>query len=277
MKQIGPGILLNSEILFSSQSDKGKNIYYNVVSAGHFYCDMDYHLVREKYDSILVLYVVDGTFTFVNDSGEHITAEKGDTVILDCYKPHEYYTENHLESIWIHFVGANSRDFYNELYSDSNIIKSENTKRFLLDIISGIKHSLSETEISLLVYRLILSLLNPMISKGNEMSIHSNNIHVIKEYISSHLNEKITVKYLSNIVHMSPTHFSRVFKAQTGFSPYDYVISTRINKSKELLLTTTLSVSQIAYETGFNSEANFVYCFTNCEGVSPGKFRKLKF
>lgn len=76
---------------------------------------------------------------------------------------------------------------------------------------------------------------------------------------------------------MSTTHFSRVFKQQTGFSPYDYVLMMRLNKAKELLLKTDMYIAEIAYETGFNSEANFVYCFKNIEGISPGKFRKLNF
>ena len=88
MKQIGPGILSDSEIYFSSPSLKAKKLYYNALCAGHFYCDKNYHLKRENYDSFLILYVAEGTFTF-EDKNNYLTAEKGDTVILDCYKPHE--------------------------------------------------------------------------------------------------------------------------------------------------------------------------------------------
>lgn len=69
MKQIGPGILPASEIYFSSPSQKAKKLYYNVLCAGHFYCDNNYRLVRDNYDSILVLYVVSGSFTFVTADG----------------------------------------------------------------------------------------------------------------------------------------------------------------------------------------------------------------
>ena len=78
-------------------------------------------------------------------------------------------------------------------------------------------------------------------------------------------------------MHMSPSHFSRVFKQQTGFSPYDYVLIVRLNRAKELLQRTSMTVSEIAYETGFNSESNFIYFFTTNVGISPGKFRRLKF
>ncbi len=278
MKQIGPGILGNSEIVFSSSSTKAKKLYYNVLCAGHFYCDSDYHLVRESYDSILILFVADGTFTFVKD-GVKITAEKGDAIILDCYKPHEYYTVEYLESYWVHIDGVNCREIYKEITeSIGNVIKNDSrVKERISRLFKGIEHSIGEADLSVEVYKLLIELLNSTSANANNATVHTENIQYIKEYISAHLNEKITVKNLAEIAHMSPTHFSRVFKAQTGFSPYDYVVISRLNKAKELLLKTEMSVANIAYDVGFNSEANFVYCFTNNECVSPGKFRKLKF
>lgn len=280
MKQIGPGILENSEIVFSSSSAKAKKMYYNVLCAGHFYCDNHYHLVRDNYDSFLILYVADGTFTFA-DNGNYLTAEKGDTIVLDCYRPHEYFTSDYLESFWVHIEGVNCCDFYDEIVGQNgNIIRQNEKSRIkerIIRLFKGIERSFAESDLSLEVYKLLLELQKPVTIKAKDEIVYSENIRIIKEHISTHLNEKITVSNLAELAHMSPTHFSRVFKSQTGFSPYDYVVISRLNKAKEYLLTSDMSVAEIAYETGFNSEANFVYCFTNNEGVSPGKFRKLKF
>ena len=54
--------------------------------------------------SLLVTHIIDGSFTFVV-KGRHITARQGDTVLLDCFHPHEYYTNDSFESIWVHFNG----------------------------------------------------------------------------------------------------------------------------------------------------------------------------
>ena len=67
-----------------------------------------------------------------------------------------------------------------------------------------------------------------------------------------------------------------LFQKYTGDSPYAYVMAMRIKKAKYLLRSTELTITAVAYETGFNSEANFIYVFTKNVGVSPGKFRKLK-
>lgn len=281
MKQIGPGILPKSEIFFSSPSLKAKKLYYNVLCAGHFYCDNSYHLKRDNYDSILILHIIDGTFTFKGENGEFLTAEKTDTVILDCYESHEYFAEDSVEFLWIHIDGVNSREICREIISDngniSKSVKYNYLRDLLFKIFSDVKNGviIPEQQLSFSIYEMLLELLNP--SKTKDKTIHEENIARTKEYIVSHLNEQITVEILADVANMSVTNFSRVFRQQTGFSPYDFVLSTRLNKAKEYLLQTNMSVTQIAYETGFNSESNFIYCFTNNEGISPGKFRKLKF
>ncbi len=281
MKQFGPGILPKSEIYFSSPSPKAKKLYYNVLCAGHFYCDDSYHLKRDNYDSILVLHILDGTFTFKNENGELTTVEKNNTVILDCYESHEYFTNDTVEFLWIHIDGANSREICREIIDcDGNISKSGEQgllKDIIFKIFNVVKSgtTIPEHQLSFSIYELLLELLNP--SKPKDKTVHEENITRAKEYIGSHFNEAITVEILSDVANMSVTNFSRIFRQQTGFSPYDFVLSTRLNKAKEYLLQTNMSVTQIAYETGFNSESNFIYCFTNNEGISPGKFRKLKF
>lgn len=271
-----------SEVYFSSPSQTAKKLYYYPISAGHFFCIKGYHLIRDNYNSLLITHIIDGTFTYIKD-GKHITARAGDTVILDCYKPHEYYTNDSFESIWIHIAGANSFELFEEVEkTDGNLVKCRDVnhvKKLLFriyDSISGVNPP-SELNISLDIYKIFAELLNPQSIKSKSESNYEDSIQDVKNYITENLNEKLTVQRLANESHMSTSHFSRVFKQQTGFSPYDYVLITRLNKAKYLLQKTEMSVSSIAYETGFNSESNFICFFTDNEGISPGKFRKLKF
>ena len=282
MKSTELGVLKKSEVYFSSPSQTAKKLYYYPISAGHFFCIKGYHLIRDNYNSLLITHIIDGTFTYIKD-GKHITARAGDTVILDCYKPHEYYTNDSFESIWIHISGANSFELFEEVEkTDGNLVKCRDVnhvKKLLFriyDSISGVNPP-SELNISLDIYKIFAELLNPQSIKSKGESNYEDSIQDVKNYIAENLNEKLTVQRLADESHMSTSHFSRVFKQQTGFSPYDYVLITRLNKSKYLLQKTEMSVSSIAYETGFNSESNFICFFTDNEGISPGKFRKLKF
>lgn len=135
----------------------------------------------------------------------------------------------------------------------------------------------SEISLSLDIYKILAELLNPLHISSKNKASYEDSIQEAKKYILEHLNEKLTVQNIADIIHMSPSHFSRVFRQQSGFSPYDFVLISRLNRAKDFLQKTDMSVSQIAYETGFNSESNFIYFFSKNTGISPSKFRKLKF
>lgn len=282
MKCNETGVLRKSEVYFSSPSQTAKKIYFYPISAGHFFCVEGYHLVRKNYNSLLITHILDGSFTYIKD-GKHITAHKGDTVILDCYKPHEYYTNDNFESIWVHIAGANSYKLFEEIEkSEGNLIKCKDVqhlRKLLFRIFDGMKGDYPTTElsVSLDIYKIFTELLNPQSTKSKGESSYEDSIQTVKEYIAENLNENLTVGALAEIINMSSSHFSRVFKQQTGFSPYDYILISRLNRAKYLLQVTNMTVSAIAYEIGFNSESNFIYFFTENEGISPGKFRKLKF
>lgn len=282
MKCNETGVLAKSEVYFSSPSQTAKKIYFYPISAGHFFCNSNYHLIRDNYDSLLITHILSGSFTYVKD-GKHITARKDDTVILDCYKPHEYYTNDSFESVWIHISGANSTDIFNEIEStEGNLIKCkdiQHLRKLLFRVFDSMKGETPTTELnySLDIYKIFTELLNPQSAKTKGEISYEDSVHKVKEYIAENLNENLTIKDLAESVNMSSSHFSRVFKQQTGFSPYDYILISRINRAKYLLQTTNLTIASVAYEVGFNSESNFIYYFTENEGISPGKFRKLKF
>lgn len=102
----------------------------------------------------------------------------------------------------------------------------------------------------------------------------AKNIHLIKSYIKSHLSEKLTLDLLAAQLHYNPEYFSRYFKKATGKNISEYLISMRINKAKELLKSTDLSISDICNECGYSSVSNFRTHFTNCCGISPKEYRK---
>ena len=71
-----------------------------------------------------------------------------------------------------------------------------------------------------------------------------------------------------------PYYFSHCFKRQSGFSPMEYVINTRIDKAKILLANTSRSVEEIAYEVGYASSGSFINVFVKREGTSPARYRR---
>ena len=73
---------------------------------------------------------------------------------------------------------------------------------------------------------------------------------------------------------MSETNFRRVFQQVMGISPIEYVINTRINRAKELVRHTDLSVSEISSLCGFKDVEHFCRTFKKRTGVSTSNYRK---
>ena len=92
-------------------------------------------------------------------------------------------------------------------------------------------------------------------------------------YIQENIHQSISLDEIANHVAYSPYHFSRLFKKQTGISPLYYVSSLRIQKAKEMLLKTNLTVRDIGLEIGQQSLGTFTTRFTERVGQSPAQFR----
>jgi AraC-like DNA-binding protein len=68
--------------------------------------------------------------------------------------------------------------------------------------------------------------------------------------------------------------FRKMFKQYTGISPAQYQIQLRIMRAKELLMTTDLNITEIAYQLNFEDGGCFSTFFKNKEGITPSEFRE---
>ncbi|MEM9107392.1 MAG: AraC family transcriptional regulator [Pseudomonadota bacterium] len=104
-------------------------------------------------------------------------------------------------------------------------------------------------------------------------SIEDVRLRRVVDYIHDNLGEDLTLERMSGLAAMSGFHFSRAFKSATGKSPLQYVIAERISLAKVLLKTTSLTVSDICFRTGYNDLSRFGQHFKRATGTTPAKFR----
>lgn len=95
-----------------------------------------------------------------------------------------------------------------------------------------------------------------------------------RAYIESHLSEALTLSQVAAVAVMSPSYFSTQFKKMFGFSVWDFVISRRIDRARNLLESTAQSVLEIAQDCGFRNGSNFNRAFRRVMGCSPTEFRQ---
>lgn len=97
----------------------------------------------------------------------------------------------------------------------------------------------------------------------------------IKQFIDKHYMERLTLRVISESVHLSPYHLTNVFRRYTGYPPMQYVSKRRLGKAQELLIYSDRTITDIALHVGYNNISSFNYAFSKVTGVPPTKFRKV--
>ena len=99
-------------------------------------------------------------------------------------------------------------------------------------------------------------------------------MQVVYDYIQKNYSEKITLEEISEVALMSPVSFSRFIKKRTNKTFVNYVNDIRIGYAARSLVEKDLSISEIAFRSGFNNIANFNRIFKSVKGVTPTKYRE---
>lgn len=113
---------------------------------------------------------------------------------------------------------------------------------------------------------------NVALSKQQE---YSDRFMVICDYINSHCTESLSLEQIAEQAGFSKYHFSRLFKELTGTTCHNYLISRRILFAQTLLVDPSVSITEVAMRSGFNSLATFNRIFKAQMGCTPSEYRKL--
>jgi AraC family transcriptional regulator len=94
-----------------------------------------------------------------------------------------------------------------------------------------------------------------------------------RSLIEGSLGEQLRIRDLAAAAHMSPFHFSRLFKLATRESPHAYLTRRRIERAKELLAAQKLPLVHVASAVGFQTQGHFTEVFRRYTGTTPRKYR----
>ncbi|MEJ3658865.1 AraC family transcriptional regulator [Actinomycetes bacterium KLBMP 9759] len=96
----------------------------------------------------------------------------------------------------------------------------------------------------------------------------------VRDLIDRAYAERLDIAALARSAAVSPTHFSRSFKAAFGETPHQYVMSRRMERAKALLRAGELSVTEVCMAVGFSSLGSFSTQFRRFVGESPSAYRE---
>jgi AraC-like DNA-binding protein len=95
-----------------------------------------------------------------------------------------------------------------------------------------------------------------------------------RDLIDGRYDQRLDLQSLARAANVSPRHFSRCFRRVFGETPYQYLLSRRLERARHLLRTTEMSVAEICLEVGFTSVGSFTTTFTRHVGMSPTTYRR---
>ena len=93
------------------------------------------------------------------------------------------------------------------------------------------------------------------------------------DYVEAHLGGPITLAELAEATGLTRMHFAAQFRIATGFRPHEYLLRKRIERARDLLLTSDASLVEIALSVGFQTQAHFTTVFKRFVGQTPHRWR----
>ena len=264
---------------FSPSAEAKAHLFYP-LSIGHFFGANDYACSPTAEHGYFLFYTIKGAFRLSTEFGVEPIPQNA-LALTDATTAQTFFADSSaFEILFLHFDGKDAAHLLDYIFSKGSFVcavkNPKAVKKSLILLLRSLKEKkiLSEGEMSAKIYEILCSCLYRAQKQPKETEDYEKTTTLAEAYIWENLNTPLTVKAIAQEVHMSSSHFSKIFKLETGSSPYDYVLSARLMKAKEYLSATDKSISQISALTGFNSESNFVYFFTTNTGISPLKYRK---
>ena len=110
---------------------------------------------------------------------------------------------------------------------------------------------------------------------SNVWSDEVEKVRQARDFIHQNFASKLTVEAIAKRVYVSQYHFSRIFRKHTRYSPYQYLLHTRLHHARKLIQRRDLTIKEITFQCGFTSIDYFSAAFTKKYRVCPTAYRRM--
>ena len=255
-----------------------------IILAGmtvHWHSDVEFVYIKKGsaiyHLNDCIIKMKEGEGIFVNARQIHMISAGDDDCLLDCviFHPMLLCASKLIHEKYVHPVISNPSAPY--------VILHESVP-WEREVLTGLNclYELSEKEDCELemmkrlndIWQLLYDNIQKNVSEENK---YDGGLEIIKRmigHIQDHYKETITLDLLCRAGGVGRTACTMLFRKYVNVTPIDYVRRYRIAKSIELLQNTDMTVTQIAYETGFSGSSFFTKTFREMTGITPGHLRK---
>lgn len=236
-------------------------------------------------DCTVLLYCLRGVFN-LNVEGRSVSLKEREMLIVNTGE--EYQWESKLDSLLLrvsidNYVlrqSLNRAAFYFELSSIEHTTRDYNSIRMILDsIVKRAAESIDSFEIKSLYYMLWQDVCQDYLVDARAMDADDEEVILFKEveaFIYENFAEPLSLKQMADRYHVTESKFSRWFKKYSGEKFVDYLRRIRLEYASHQLLTSDMSITDIAFQAGFLNLSVFNRNFLEKYGIQPSKYRHSK-
>lgn len=259
-----------------------------VLAIGYYPNAKQHAMSREMHEDQLIMYCTDGEGTLTTPTQTH-SVQKGDLMILPKSMPHQYVAskKNPWTIYWVHFDGKASAEYLKHIETptfnalDGGVLSIGLHPRIVNDFENLLSVRQTGYSLNAFIYAsnvlgqllTYIALLAPKISSDSYR--HNIDLDAIHVFMEEHIDEELSLEKIASFANLSKFHFSKRYKALTGYSPVQHFIHMKMEKACYLLDITDDQVTNISYQLGYEDTQYFSRVFKRVVGLSPRDYRKL--
>ena len=256
-------------------------------------CDnVEYHCHKEAE----IVFQISGTLEVLYNQHSH-QLQAGDVFIIPPYISHALINPSKECTRLVHVVDFSISSINTDYllghdidFSFINLLQQieahsrfwpETSKNQITEILQNMHYEYSvksyawEISITVLASQFILICLRHLPTRKDAFTNHGvNKLQAIIHYIATNFNQRLSLQECAKTLGFHPSYLSRYFKKHMGITFQDYIKNSRIEKSKILLLSSHISITDVCYEAGFTDLSTFNKLFKSSVGCSPSEYRK---
>lgn len=276
-------VVLPARVLNAFQE---RSIYKDLyISDMGFYPAARNH-IRQRQEGInehILIYCIDGSGNLAFQGKEYLLIGNS-WFIIPAHEPHTYYAneKNPWSIYWVHFGGPKA-DHYSQYFGKAKEF-AESSNSHMLNRITLFNEILTALESGFSSERLEFANmnLNGLLASffyahtfASVKGYYSNNpVDRAILFMQKQLCKSLKIKDISDHLNMSESHFSKIFRNQTGVSPIDYFIHLKMQEAMRLFSNNSPRVKEVAFALGYDDPLYFSRVFSRYTGMSPAAFAK---
>lgn len=267
---------------FSLNTEYNKVYPIYLTTTGTYYDETE--IIRpDGFSEYQFLLTIEGEGLFRYGS-KSIKITPGTLLLIPPDIPHLYYKKSKIwKTHWLAFNGNNVDSFLEAVVPKSieilNIAITNPIYKQMIEVNSLTldNYQKNALKISSIIYSIIAEVVGLMQYKNKTGGgKHLTKVDMVITYLDENFKNDTTIEDMAKVVDISPQYLCRLFKAQLGMRPFEYLRQLRINKSKTMMLEYPCKkIEEIAAETGFNNPSYYGAIFKKNEKMTPKEFLKL--